>query len=118
MGELWISAVPHNGIHLSFSLVADSHCADAVLSLANKITLVGDVVDALLSFTALWVQTPSDYDVLVAKSFSAEWTRAHEPVISRKGDAGHTLYTRFSVAQPGGMLVLCHRMCHQQILAK
>jgi len=101
-------------------LVDDSHCADAVLSLANKITLVGDVSDALLKFTALWVQTPSDYDILVAKSFPAQWAAAHQPVFSRYTDPErtipeHTLYTRFSLARPGGALVVCHLSCNQQL---
>lgn len=99
-------------------MIADSHCADAVLSLANKVTVVGDVAETLLKFTALWVQTPSDYDVLIAKSVSAQWAKVHQPVISRHGDAAHTLYTKFSLAEPGGKQVVCHRSCDQVISSK
>jgi len=117
-GEFWIPLVTCCRTRSYFPLTTDSHCADAVLSLANNITLVGDVTETLLKFTALWVQTPSDYDVLIAKSVPAQWAKIHQPVLSRHGDAGHTLYTKFSLAEPGGKRVVCHRTCDQVIFSR
>ena len=39
-----------------------SHCADTVLSFANRVTIVGDIASGVDEFVTRWVQTPSDYD--------------------------------------------------------
>jgi hypothetical protein len=91
------------------SLHTPSHCADAILSLANKTTVVGDVATTLSDFVTLWVTTTSDYDMLIARTMSDDWAREHRPVLSRKGV--HTLYTGFTITEPNGGLVRCHQGC-------
>ena len=92
-----------------------SHCADAVISLANNATVVGDVGTTITQFVTRWVQTPSDYDFLVATTMTKDWIHRHQPVISRHS-TGHQLYSRFSVESPRGMRVLCHRRECNQVL--
>ena len=66
-----------------------------------------------------WIQTPSDYDFLVAATMSADWAHRHKPVISRRcADQIHTLYSKFSFEQPGGEIVLCHRRCGQPLKSR
>lgn len=119
----------------------DSHCADAVLSLANRATIVGEVAATLIDLAAYWVQTLSDYNVLMAKVVDRDWAAKHMPVLSRRNHdptryttffAGiektpttpepcrddHILFTRFSFGQPGGKLPMCHRRCDQPISVK
>ena len=120
-----------------------SHCADAVLSLANQMAIVADVSATLLDFVACWVQTSSDYDVLVANTVGRDWARKHMPVLSRHGNDptrytvfipgtpgasvpitsrheqdDHILYTPFSLGQPAGRAVLCHLRCGQEVQNK
>ena len=64
----------------------------------------------LAEFVARWVQSPSDYDVIVAGTLAAAWVGEHLPVISRRS-VGHTLYTKATYKQPGGHVVLCPRNC-------
>ncbi|KAF9781086.1 hypothetical protein BJ322DRAFT_1023203 [Thelephora terrestris] len=92
--------------------ILKGHCADAVFSLANIVTLVGEVAADLTRFVALWVQTPSGYDFLISRAFDGRWCNDHRPVISRKVD-GHIAYDMFSLERPGGQVVLCHRNCGQ-----
>lgn len=87
-----------------------SHCADAVVSLANRTTIVGDVAATLVDFLVAWVTTPSSYDVLFAKTIRDDWARRHRPVLTTRQD-GHVLYTGFSPAEPNGEVVRCHRQC-------
>ena len=63
----------------------------------------------LTDFVALWVQTPSDYDVLVARTMRGDWARKHRPVVTRNNV--HTLYTGYHVTEPNGEVVVCHRGC-------
>ena len=116
------------------------HCADAVLSLAKDANLVGDVSGALLDVTAAWVQTLSDYDVLMARCIKSSWASNHLPILSRHGhdrsrfttffvdnvpqpvpdsarpDANdHVLFTSFSMGSPAGMVVRCPITAHQGI---
>ncbi|KAF9642917.1 hypothetical protein BDM02DRAFT_3132771 [Thelephora ganbajun] len=115
---------------------AACHCADAVLSLANNTTVVSKVSARLLDLVAYWVQTLSDYNVLMAKAMTCDWAKEHMPVLSRQGNDptchttytsgnppapvpitpapsqdDHILYTKFSLGQPKGMTVLCHLRC-------
>jgi hypothetical protein len=116
------------------------HCADAVLSLAKDANLVGDVSGALLDVAAAWVQTLSDYDVLMARFIKGSWASNHLPILSRHGhnptrfttffvgnvpqpvpDAArpdpndHILFTTFSMGSPAGMVVRCPITAHQGI---
>ena len=114
-----------------------------MLSLANETTVVGDVSGTLLDFIAHWVQTPSDYEFIIAKTISKDWAKKHMPVLSRHGhdptrytvfnpwacevpvpmipqdkrdeQDDHILYTKFNIGQPVGKIVLCHLMCGQEI---
>ncbi|KAF9646686.1 hypothetical protein BDM02DRAFT_3188658 [Thelephora ganbajun] len=61
------------------SKLLDSHCADVVLSLANNTTVVSKVSARLLDLVAYWVQTLSDYNVLVAKAMTCDWAKEHMP---------------------------------------
>jgi hypothetical protein len=92
------------------------HCADALLSLANNNTIVGQIAGALGDFASLWVQSPSSYDFLIGYAMRGEWTAAHKPVLSRAG--AHTLYTTFKRSEPEGRLVICHRSCKAAVASK
>lgn len=87
-----------------------SHCADAVLSFANKTTVVGDIANTLSEFATAWTTTLSEYDTLFATTVRHDWARRHRPVLSR-GNGLHYLYTGFHVTEPHGKLVRCHQMC-------
>ena len=120
-----------------YSLICISHCADAVLSLANISTVVSEVANTLTDLITYWVQTFSDYDILMGKVMKNEWGKVHMPIISRRGhdptryttyvsgqppapfpitptpgeDDDHIVYRQFSFTQPGGQLVLCLNRC-------
>ncbi|KAF9790817.1 hypothetical protein BJ322DRAFT_1017455 [Thelephora terrestris] len=116
------------------------HCADAVLSFATNTTITSEVASVLLPLISDWVQTSSDYDVLIAKSVQAGWAHRNHPVLSRRGHDpsrytkftsteephvdmasgkdDHILYTRFDLGQPGGRIVRCFRGCEKGIGAK
>jgi hypothetical protein len=87
-----------------------SHDAEAVLSLANTSTVVGDVATPVAEFLVAWIQTSSDYDTLFAKVLRDVWAREHKPVLST-GPNSHTLYTGYDPTEPGGLLALCHHGC-------
>lgn len=106
-----LTGVPDSLIRL---LEHISHCADAVLSLANLTTLVGFVSQAITEFAARWVQTPSGYDYLIATSMRTEWIHEHQPVISRH-ETGHHVYSKFSHERPEGKWIQC-RSCPHQII--
>lgn len=93
------------------------HCADAVLSLSNHATVVSQVALPLVNFCTRWVQSPSGFDFLVASTMPTDWVEVHKPVLSTR-KMGHSLYTRFSFAEPFGKTVLCHRMCTGPLRAK
>ena len=82
------------------------HCADAVLSFANKATVVSRMMAKLMDFIVQWAQTPSDYDILIAKTITAEWAQEHLPVLSR--DGAHVMYTGYNVVEPDGRPLVCH----------
>ena len=93
-----------------------SHGTDAVISLANAATLVSEVSSHLAEFAVRWIQSPSGFNEIVAATIPADWARAHRLVISRvdQGEQIHTLYTRFLLSEPKGMLVRCHNNCGQE----
>jgi hypothetical protein len=103
-------------IYFLASLTLFRHCADTVLSFTNQNTVKARVAGPLIDFTSQWVQSPSDYDFLIASSMKPEWAAVHKPVISRNGS--HTLYTQFQMSQPNGKLVICHRMCGAELEMK
>ena len=90
------------------------HCADAVVSFAVKTVMVGSISARLLEFTALWVQTPSGYDFLVARALGSEWVERYLPVISR--GAEHVLYTRLEQVEPSGRLLECPLRCDERLM--
>lgn len=98
------------------SLIYPRHCADALLSMANNNTVVGQIASALADFASLWVQSPSSYDFLIGHTMRGDWTATHKPVLSMAGV--HTLYTTFKISEPDGKLVICHRSCGAAIKAK
>ena len=87
------------------------------MSLANLLTVVGDVAPVLSSFATRWVQTPHDYDSHVAATMPADWVDKHQPVISRHKE-GHELYAKFSFGRPEGKLVLCHQRCGKEVTSR
>jgi hypothetical protein len=92
--------------------VSFRHCADAVLSLSNRKTVVGTVASVSAEFMARWVQSPSDYDYLIASTMPYSWVTAHRPVLSTH-QHGHVLYSNFTFREPNGMVVVCHSNCTQ-----
>lgn len=118
-----ICFIPLTHLHIS-------HCADAVLSFANKATVVSEVSATLLNFVAYWVQTQSDYDTLISKTMDKDWAENHKPVLSRRHhdpkryttfftgnqpvpiepppvQDDHILYTKFSLGNPMGRYIDC-----------
>ena len=108
--------------------------------MAKRTNLVGDVSARLLDLAAYWVQTPSDYDVLMAKVLNTSWALDHMPVLSMRGHSSerfttyttgkppapvpitsipgqddHILFTKFEFGQPGGKLVLCPGRCEAKM---
>ena len=101
---------------------------------------MGDVSEALLDVTAAWIQTLSDYDVLMARFIKHSWASNHLPILSQHGHDttrfttffinnvpqpvpnaaradpnNHTLFTTFSMGSPAGMVVHCPITAHQGI---
>jgi hypothetical protein len=115
----WVGLGPESYFRLSLVhlTVYASHCADGVLSFANMSNLVGDIATVVMEFSSRWVQTPSDYDFLVADTMPAEWCQTNQPVLSRHGK-GHSVYSKFSFGRPNGMLVLCHRRCDKVVTSR
>lgn len=105
-------------IAITYLIGRISHCADAVLSFANRATVVGDIASGVNEFVTQWVQTLSDYDFLVATTMDRRWIDKHCPVFSRKveGIPVHTTYSGMTLGRPGGKVVVCHRMCREEIL--
>ena len=87
------------------------HCAEAVLSFSNKITLVGSVAALVLDFAAAWVQSSSEYDFLVAQTFPPSWCSLHRPVLSLGDPASHWVYSAVDPLEPNGSPVFCHWGC-------
>ena len=101
---------------------------------------MGTVATILLDLSAYWIQTLSDYDVLVAKTVLSKWAKKHMPGISRHShnpayyttfisegppqpipiscQDDHILFTEFSLSQPGGQSVKCHNRYKQSISPK
>lgn len=77
---------------------------------------MGLISTTLLEFTALWIQTPSGIDFLIAKTMSTTWLEQCQVVISNK--AGHTIYTGRSPLYPDGKLLVCPKECNQQLAWK
>jgi hypothetical protein len=63
----------------------------------------------LTEFTIAWVQTPSDYDFLIARTVRDDWAAMNLPVISRRGV--HHLYTGYHVTEPNGAVLICPYDC-------
>lgn len=85
--------------------------------MSNTTTVVGDVASPIADFAARWVQSPSDYDFLVASTLKTSWVAARGPVLSTH-EHGHTLYTQFSLSEPGGDIVVCHRNCLRKLVCR
>lgn len=94
-----------------------SHCADAVLSLSNNATVVGEVAAPLVDFAARWAQSPSDYDFIISATLNAEWASQHHPVLSR-ANHGHFVYTRYRRWEPEGKIVRCCQNCSEGVTMK
>ena len=60
----------------------------------------------LMDFVTQWAQTPSDYDTLIARTFSADWAQEHLPILSQNGV--HFMYTGYSNVEPTGLPLFCH----------
>ena len=98
--------------------LASRHCAGTVLLLANRATLVSEVASVVAEFVTRWIQSPSRYDWIFASTIPAAWAGAHQPILSTRSQ-GHLLYTMFSIKEPKGQLVICHRKeCNYNIQAK
>ena len=109
-----------------------SHCADAVLSMANPTNVIGQIAGRVAEFVRRWIQSPTiDYDTIVAATFDAEWARMNSPVITtvrwvpdehNPGESRevtrHTLYTAFQIGEPNGEVVKCHYGCDVPMKAK
>ena len=103
---------------LSITMLTDTtrHCADAVLSFSNEITLVARVAAPLLDFTSAWARSNSSYDFLIAQTFPPSWCSLHRPVISLPSPAGHWVYSAVNPLEPDGYPVTCHRGCGRDSL--
>jgi len=84
-----------------------SHDADAILSFANKVMMVGLVSLPVIHFVIHWTISRSGYDNIIANAFHQEWSLQHRPVLSR-GATNHTLYLGHSDLEPGGKRIICH----------
>jgi hypothetical protein len=87
------------------------HCAEAVLSFSNEVTLVGSIGAPLLDFAAAWAESNSDYDFIIARTFPPSWCSLHRPVISLRSPASHWVYSGIDPLEPDGLPVRCHRGC-------
>ena len=70
-------------------------------------------MNPLTDFAVRWAQTPSDFDVLIAKTMFPTWARIHLPVVSRKSkrapfETTHTLYNGYHLTEPEGKVIYCH----------
>ena len=138
----WVSVVYGPPTYISYPQPY-SHCAEAVLSFASMTNVVSEISGNLLDLATYWVQSFSNYDVLMAKTFPSDWALVHMPIISRRehdptryttftmgnperpvpitlapGPHDHILFTKFSFGQPGGQVVLCHMRCNTSIKVK
>jgi hypothetical protein len=106
-------------VHHSLSACSLAHIrhSAAVLSFAIRVTLVGNVLAPITGFLMHWVKTHSDFDTSIAVTMTPEWIREYRPVLSQRDD-GHVLYSMWSYGKPKGMVVICHRMCRQNIKFK
>lgn len=111
--------------------------------MAKPANIVGDIATTLAAFASDWVQTLSDYHVLMARSITHQWCSNHLPVLSQHGhdasrftiyssgtpsrkipivatpgDDDHVLYTGFSLAQPQGKVLRCPIFEHQGLHPK
>jgi hypothetical protein len=92
------------------------HCADAILSFSNEITLVANIVAPLLDFASTWVQSNSNYDFIIAGAFPPTWCSIHRPVLSLPDPVSHWVYSAVDHLEPDGCLVICHRGCGREHL--
>ena len=92
------------------------HCADAILSFSNEVTLVSRVSAPLFDFAAIWAQSCSDYDFIIAQAFPPSWCSIHRPVLSRQDPVRHSVYAAIDPLEPDGRLVFCHRGCGREHL--
>lgn len=51
--------------------------ADAILSFAQKGTVIGGMSAAVADFSLAWASSDSDYDTLVAATFTSDWASLH-----------------------------------------
>ena len=90
---------------------------DAILSFAQKATVVGEMALDIKKFAVSWACTYSDYDVLIANSFNAAWAWQHRPVLSR-GLTSHWLYSGHNYLEPEGLPVACYMQHPRMYLQK
>ena len=104
-GMLGPTHIPHVLTHVT------RHCADAVLSLSNEITLVASVAAPLLDFASIWAWSNSGYDFLVSQAFPPSWCSLHRPVISLPNPVSYSVYSAIDPLEPNGSPIRCHRGC-------
>ncbi|KAF9781505.1 hypothetical protein BJ322DRAFT_1022918 [Thelephora terrestris] len=102
--------------------------------------LTGEVTPVLLPLISDWVQTSSDYEVLIAKPVPAGWAHRNHPVLFRHGHDpscynkfkstekpcvnvtlgkdDHILHIWFNLSQPGVRIVRCFCGCEKGIDSK
>lgn len=110
MGKQGASPLPQMLTHVA------RHCADAVLSFSNEITLVASVAVPLLEFVSIWVQSNCDYDFIASQSFPPSWCSLRRPVISLPNPRGDWVYSAIDPLEPDGELVFCHNNCGRENL--
>ena len=110
-GQLCSMGKPvHQPLPLTCAYPSLSHCADAVLSLANTSTVVANVSSTVAELIAGWAQTRAGYDLLFARVVWSDWATRHRPVLSTGRDT-HTLYTGVTLTEPDGLTTKCHQGC-------
>ena len=110
MGECGAIPVPQILTH------GARHCADAVLSFSNEITLVGGIAAPLLDFVSMWVQSNSDYDFIIGQTFPPTWCSLRRPVLSLQATMSHWVYTAIDPLEPDGHPVICQNGCGRENL--
>ena len=57
-----------------------------------------------------WIQSPSDYNSIVAAKFSVDWANFHQPVILTHKH-GHEVYIKFHYEKPEDKVYYCPSGC-------
>ena len=110
MGECGAIPVPQILTH------GARHCADAVLSFSNEITLVAGIAAPLLDFVLMWVQSNSDYDFIIGQTFPPTWCSLCRPVLSLQATKSHWVYSAIDLLEPDGHPVISQNGCDHENL--